>query len=284
MHGLVRNPHSLCEDGLKFGVSYADIEFTLKEKPNGPDARWRRLNPKPMNNCWVTLNIERTNDLEVIKRARRSLIKRWHPDTVTSAEEQPNHTIRCMEINAAFDKALRIANHSKGIAPNRIRKDNENDQNWNFPNAKFRSSALDTFDGYQCAILVVVLVLLSTIRTFLFLFLSLAFFAAVLAGALSIGLVDLLLFKLVVHPVLSTISLLWTATERQKRKLAWSLLLLFNIFIMHLGIPGVGTSAFGTLLGGIFSASVACAVPAWLWRRWFKESPTMDCGEERHAA
>jgi preprotein translocase subunit Sec63 len=62
-----------------------------------------------MKSCWELLQITPTNDVEVIKRARRLLIRKWHPDLVASAEEKRNHTARCAEINAAYEQAVRFA-------------------------------------------------------------------------------------------------------------------------------------------------------------------------------
>jgi hypothetical protein len=62
-----------------------------------------------MKNCWKILGIEPTNDAEVVKKAYRTLMKRWHPDTVMDPEIRKEYTTRSAEINAAYDEATRFA-------------------------------------------------------------------------------------------------------------------------------------------------------------------------------
>ena len=62
-----------------------------------------------MKSCWETLGIEKTGDIDAIRRARRLLMKQWHPDIAVTEPERHDHTLRCMEINAAFDAAVRLA-------------------------------------------------------------------------------------------------------------------------------------------------------------------------------
>jgi hypothetical protein len=59
--------------------------------------------------CWDVLGIAPTSDLKVIKEARRALIRTWHPDIVSSPEDQSRHTARAAEINAAYDDAVKYA-------------------------------------------------------------------------------------------------------------------------------------------------------------------------------
>ena len=58
-----------------------------------------------MKNCWTVLGIKPTHDLDVIKNARRALVKIWHPDRAHSAHRN-FYTRRCAQINAAFDEAI----------------------------------------------------------------------------------------------------------------------------------------------------------------------------------
>src|SRR5438067_2429321 len=62
-----------------------------------------------MNTCWEILEISPTTDVDVIKTARRSLIKAWHPDIAGIEGDQELYTARCAEINAAFDRAMIFA-------------------------------------------------------------------------------------------------------------------------------------------------------------------------------
>lgn len=49
-----------------------------------------------------------TTDVEAVKRAYRALIKRYHPDTVTSRSPETvrRYTIKCGRINQAFRQAI----------------------------------------------------------------------------------------------------------------------------------------------------------------------------------
>jgi hypothetical protein len=62
-----------------------------------------------LTRCWAILEIPPTNDVEEIRKARRSLIRKWHPDTVEDPAQKGEYTIRCAEINAAHDDAVHIA-------------------------------------------------------------------------------------------------------------------------------------------------------------------------------
>jgi hypothetical protein len=59
-----------------------------------------------MKNCWKTLGIPPTNNLDAIKNVRRMLVKTWPPDLVGTEPEKQDATNRCAEINAAFDEAI----------------------------------------------------------------------------------------------------------------------------------------------------------------------------------
>ena len=59
-----------------------------------------------MTSCWTTLEIQPTNDVDVISKARRLLIKRWHPDTVPNPVQKNVYTVRCARRNVAHDEPL----------------------------------------------------------------------------------------------------------------------------------------------------------------------------------
>jgi len=67
------------------------------------------LSINAMRNCWQVLGVQPTGDLEAVKRAWRSLVRQWHPDTVSDPELKRTHTARCIEINLAYGTAIRIA-------------------------------------------------------------------------------------------------------------------------------------------------------------------------------
>ncbi|MHA2039817.1 MAG: J domain-containing protein [Promethearchaeota archaeon] len=68
-----------------------------------------------MKDCWNILGIPSTNDKEVIKKAYRDLVKKYHPDMVLSPEKKRKYTIRCAEINTAYKEALNLASISMTI-------------------------------------------------------------------------------------------------------------------------------------------------------------------------
>jgi DnaJ domain len=58
-----------------------------------------------MKSCWAILGIPYTTDKQLIKKTYRSLMKQYHPDTVGSPEKKRKYTIRCYEINQAYEDA-----------------------------------------------------------------------------------------------------------------------------------------------------------------------------------
>jgi hypothetical protein len=55
------------------------------------------------------LEIEPTNDIDVIKKAYRSLAKRHHPDKVFTPEEKRGNTLKFIKIQNAYEEAMRLA-------------------------------------------------------------------------------------------------------------------------------------------------------------------------------
>jgi hypothetical protein len=60
-------------------------------------------------NCWKTLRINETNDKDVIQRAYRELVKQYHPDKASTPERVRINTVKCAEINAAYNEALNVS-------------------------------------------------------------------------------------------------------------------------------------------------------------------------------
>jgi hypothetical protein len=61
-----------------------------------------------MKDCWQVLGVPATTDVEVVKRAYRALIKRYHPDTIASQSPEmiQLYTTKCGRINQAFKQAI----------------------------------------------------------------------------------------------------------------------------------------------------------------------------------
>ena len=62
---------------------------------------------------WKVLGIQATTNEAVIKAKYRELIKRYHPDTVRAPEKIRHYTIKCVEINDAYEEAIRYARTHK---------------------------------------------------------------------------------------------------------------------------------------------------------------------------
>jgi hypothetical protein len=59
-----------------------------------------------MKTCWTILGIPYTTDKQLIKKTCWSLMKQYHPDTVRSPEKKRKHTIKCYDINRAYEEAM----------------------------------------------------------------------------------------------------------------------------------------------------------------------------------
>jgi len=59
-----------------------------------------------MPDFWKVLGIEPTRDTEVVKKAYRDLMKRYHPDRATSVRDNKKANAKCSRINDAFRLAL----------------------------------------------------------------------------------------------------------------------------------------------------------------------------------
>jgi hypothetical protein len=212
-----------------------------------------------MKNCWGVLQMQPTNDVDAIKRARRSLIKEWHPDIAVSAEDKQRRTSRCSEINAACDEAVRLANGWK-----RTPADPDADRETTIPTHRIvrTSFAVKHFS------LLFVLGLVLFIVALRVMFPAVVVLITFLIGVGLIGFIDLLLFWLLIKPLLSKIGL--------QQIPAWFLLLLANILISRLWLSQIGDRLFGEVLGPAFSLGIVVAVPLWRLMRWCKELVTND--------
>jgi hypothetical protein len=64
-------------------------------------------------NCYKILKISRTGNKELIKTAYRNLVKKYHPDIARTPEKVRINTIKCTEINWAYEEALLLADQIK---------------------------------------------------------------------------------------------------------------------------------------------------------------------------
>jgi hypothetical protein len=208
-----------------------------------------------LTRCWAILEIPPTNDVDEIRRARRSLMRKWHPDTVKDPAQKENYTIRCAEINAAHDEAVHIAETTgrvyggdSGTSPGSAPPFDAGAWRPVSRGPRFRSGSLH---------------LISPVAAFFSVFYLLAFrftfpltvFAVIFgAGLVVAALVDVLLYYYLVRPVLSFLAVEKSAV------LPWAMLALGNFGLNYLLQPG-------ELL---FQAGVLLAIPLWCLRRWAK--------------
>ena len=66
-------------------------------------------------NYWKILGIKPTSDKEMIKSAYRMLVKKYHPDLAKTPEKVRTNTIKCAQINLAYQEALLQADQIKNI-------------------------------------------------------------------------------------------------------------------------------------------------------------------------
>lgn len=55
--------------------------------------------------CWKTLEITKTSNKEIIKSAYRTLVKKYHPDLAKTPEKVRTNTIKCAQLNLAYQEA-----------------------------------------------------------------------------------------------------------------------------------------------------------------------------------
>jgi hypothetical protein len=210
-----------------------------------------------LTRCWAILEIPPTHDVEQIRKARRSLMRKWHPDTVEDPAQKGAYTIRCAEINAAHDEAVHIAEttgrvYGMGSGTN---SGTNSGSGAPFDTSAFRTVPRGTrFRSGS-------LHLISPIAAFLSIFYLLAFrftfpltVLAVIfgAGLVLAAIVDVILYRYLVRPVLSFLLM------EKSPVLPWAMLALANFGVSYLFQPG--------LL--LFQAGIITAIPLWCLRRW----------------
>ena len=206
-----------------------------------------------MNTCWQILQIEPTTDLEVIKDARRALIKNWHPDIVSDADRKRVYTAKCAEINVAFDQASAFAKAWKPAPADTVHAERKR--------RRHRSGGPLTDSAIRVSYIVMIVfscfwISLMSRPTRHLMGLVMGF---VLPFAFCLGtthFVDSLLLAYALKPLLNGI-----ADPKMNRLAAWMLLSLFNIFVLAAGLSSIGGMVFGTIGGAVFDLSVGLVIP-----------------------
>ncbi|MDR1599383.1 MAG: DnaJ domain-containing protein [Oscillospiraceae bacterium] len=67
-----------------------------------------------MDNPYATLGVSPTASAAQIRGAYHALVKRYHPDVIVDPAQRETAQVKLVEINLAYEKALRAANSADG--------------------------------------------------------------------------------------------------------------------------------------------------------------------------
>lgn len=210
-----------------------------------------------MASCWEVLEISPTSDIDVIKKARRLLIKRYHPDTVSNPQQKEQYTNRCVEINEAYDEAMKLAEVRAWILSRAPVSETKKPQSR-------RSHVAPSWELLLSIGLMGLLVLGIAFRRHLASIISVAVFAA---GLGVMWCLDLLLYVLALKPLLSSSFFRRHGIEKHRQAVACSLLMIYNGAILEFLNSVAGRYVFGGIGGLIFYATAILALPLWLYFR-----------------
>jgi hypothetical protein len=209
-----------------------------------------------MTNCWAILEIAPTHDVDEISKARRALMRKWHPDTVTDPNRQNEYTIRCATINAAYDEAVKIAEIRERVlrsAASTIDFDTFELRHSPGFGSRPYTEALYRF-GYRALFVVTIFFLGSRI------FFPLLGFAIVFAaGMLMAAMIDLILYRYAVRPFVRFIGF------QEPTMAPWIVLEVVN---------AVALAAWFNGTDELFKAGLLMAIPLWRLKRWTKAGIT----------
>ena len=224
--------------------------------------------------CWKILEIEPTDDHEEIRRARRTLMKKWHPDTVQSPEKKRKYTIRCAEINSASDQALKFADMQAATPQRNSRKDDRpKSQSKDFSRARPVISVVVMWIGIIVVFGFGISWMQAAPETDLLRRLPLgAVYISVSViliafGGLGLGIIDLFLQMLVIEPVLHSGVVHRWKIEAYEEKVTWFLVLFVNIAIFcATDLRDIYVHTIGGL--GIW---VPLFIPLWFALDWLRD-------------
>jgi hypothetical protein len=203
-----------------------------------------------MPNCWAILEIPPTYDVEEISRVRRALIRKWHPDTVASPEQQSEYTARCAAINAAYDEAVQIVAVRERVLKTSFANIDAELRRSNRERAAFSSSlALRAVPSLAAWLSVIYLL------GFRYTFPATAIVFLFLAGVFIAAAADLLVYRLAVRPLLSFLGC------QRSPILPWALLELANLLVLSFWFPDSER---------LLQAGLILAIPLWRSWRWVR--------------
>jgi hypothetical protein len=205
-----------------------------------------------MTNCWAILEIAPTHDFDEISKARRALMRKWHPDTVRDPARQNEYTIRCATINAAYDEAVKIAEIRERIfRPSAPPIDFDAFELRHSAGFGSRPYTEATYKLVSRGLFVVVIFFLG-FRIFLpILFVAIVFGAGLVMAAM----IDLIVYRYAVRPFVNFLGF------QQPTIAPWILLELANVVAMASWFRGTNE---------LFQAGMLLAIPLWRLKRRVK--------------
>jgi hypothetical protein len=227
--------------------------------------------------CWKILNIPPTHDIETIKKAYRKLVKIYHPDKANTPEKVRKNTLKCAEINLAYEEALRQAkqkNSKENIYVST--KATEKPYPWYYNTFSFGLMII----GLIFSVLWIAIVGLiaekigslpdQSLYKIIFSIAVIFLAGSVVFGFGIVGAFDFIIFYSFPRNLLGKIGL-----EKFENKIIWILITFVNITVFY----GFGFGDFlleredpmRHLYAGIFKAASAGAIPVWLFINWLRE-------------
>jgi hypothetical protein len=203
-----------------------------------------------MPNCWAILEIPPTYDVGEISRVRRALIRKWHPDTVENPEQKSEYTAKCAAINAAYDEAVQIVATRERVLRTSFANIDAELRRSHRERAAFSSSfalrAVPSVAGWFAVIYLL---------GFRYTFPATAIAFLFLAGVVIATVVDLLVYRLAVRPLLTFLGC------QHSPVLPWALLEVANLLVLSFWFPDSER---------ILQAGLILAIPLWRSWRWLR--------------
>jgi hypothetical protein len=205
-----------------------------------------------VTNCWAVLEIAPTHNQDEISKARRALIRKWHPDTVMDRDRQNEYTVRCATINAAYDEAVKIAEiRERVLRPNSPPIDVDAFELRHSSNLGDRPYTEATYRFMYRAVFVVVTYFLG-FRVFVpATGLAIVFAAGIVIAAT----LDLILYRYAVRPFVKFLGF------QEPTMAPWIILELANLAALARWFYGAHE---------LFQAGLLMAIPLWRLKRWVK--------------
>ena len=239
-----------------------------------------------MKNCWEQLGLQQTTDVAEIKKAYRALVKRYHPDTVHTPEKKRKFTVRCAQINDAYNQALKEAKDlgtklstESGLLTNDAVIARKQSKKFSYLSVLTHSLAAIFAFVFLIAISVGIYYAISginslsetnPIRVVVTIFLHLVV-GTTIYGFVAAGIIDFLLMWLFPTTLLERIGL-----AKYENKIIWLFILSANIVIFFyadfLGKPsGFKNEQMSALYEFVLRTSAAVTIPIWLALDWLKD-------------